>query len=49
MPPEAGFFTDMKIVGMLIVVISLIPMIFLTSAGGDRSEPTEPLDEHEEH
>lgn len=46
---EAGFITDMKIVGMLICVISLIPLLFLLSPGGDRSEPTEPLDENEEH
>ncbi len=46
---EPGFVTDMKIVGMLIVVISMIPLLFLLSSGGDRSEPTEPLDDHEEH
>jgi hypothetical protein len=38
---EPGLVTLAKIVGTLIVAIGLIPLVFLLSPSGDRSEPTE--------
>lgn len=44
---ESGLVTLAKIVGLLIVCISTIPLLFLISPG-DRSEP-EPEPEHDHH
>ncbi len=42
---EHGLVTLAKIVGLLVICISTIPLIFLLSPGGDRSEPSHnPID-----
>jgi hypothetical protein len=40
---EPGLVTLAKIVGLLLVAISLIPLVFLMSPG-DRTEPKETFD-----
>jgi hypothetical protein len=42
---EAGLVTLAKIVGTLVVAISLIPLVFLFSPGADRGEPSGGLDD----
>lgn len=41
MPAEAGLVTLAKIVGLLVVCISTIPLILLLAPGADTEEPTE--------
>ena len=41
---EAGFVSLAKIVGTLVISISVIPLMFLFLGRGDRSEPKEDFD-----
>lgn len=42
---EEGFVTLAKIIGTLVGAMSLVPLLFLFTGGGDRSEPSETYDE----
>lgn len=41
---ESGLVTLAKIVGTLLAAMGVIPLLFLLSPGGDRTEPTDRLD-----
>ena len=41
---EDGLFTLAKIVGTLITCMSVVPLLFMASPGGDTSEPEEVFD-----
>lgn len=41
---EAGLVTLAKIIVTLVTPMSIIPLLFLFSPGGDTSEPTEVFD-----
>lgn len=41
---EPAFITLAKIVGTLVVCMSVIPVLFMTSKGGDTSEPEDIFD-----
>jgi hypothetical protein len=41
---EAGLFTLFKIVTTLVVSMSVVPLLFLTAKGGDKTEPKDVFD-----
>ncbi len=41
---EDGFVTLAKIVGTIMFAMSVVPLLFLTAKGGDKSEPTDIFD-----
>lgn len=41
---EEGLVTLAKIVGTLVACMSVVPLLFLTSPGGDKAEPEEVFD-----
>lgn len=41
---EEGFVTLAKIIGTLVLAMGLVPLLFLFTGGGDRSEPEENFD-----
>jgi hypothetical protein len=43
---EPGWVTLIKIVGMLVLVMSIIPMILIFSPGSSREEPPDEPEEH---
>jgi uncharacterized membrane protein HdeD (DUF308 family) len=42
---ESGLITLTKIVGTLLLAMGIIPIMFLLSKGGDRSEPKDNFDD----
>jgi hypothetical protein len=42
---EEGLVTLAKIVGTLVVAMSMVPLLFLFRGGGDRREPEENFDD----
>ena len=43
---ETGFVTLLKIIGTLVAAMGIVPLLFLFTGGGDRSEPSKTFDEH---
>ncbi len=41
---EDGLFTLAKIVGTLVFCMSVVPLLFLSSRGADKSEPEDVFD-----
>lgn len=45
---EPGLVSLAKIIGTLLTAMGIIPLLFLLSPGGDRTEPTDRLDSEAE-
>lgn len=41
---EEGWFTLLKIVATLVASMSVVPLLFLSAPGGDKSEPEDVFD-----